>query len=132
MRVIGIYAQDQWTMDRLTVNAGLRFDYFRGGYPDHTLPQTTWGPGAFFEGQDVAIWKDLNPRLGLVYDLRGDGRTALKVTASRYVDGRDHARGHHQPGAAERRQRVSHVARRGPRPLHPSRSVRSRRRHRAG
>ena len=25
---VGIYAQDQWTIDRLTVNAGVRFDYF--------------------------------------------------------------------------------------------------------
>ena len=32
-------------------------------------------------------WNDLSPRLGFVYDLRGDGRTALKVTASRYVTG---------------------------------------------
>ena len=35
----------------------------------------------------MATWKDLSPRLGAVYDLRGDGRTALKVTANRYVDG---------------------------------------------
>ena len=87
MRSFGLYAQDQWTLDRLSVNAGLRFDYFRGGYPDHTLPETTWGAATSFDGQDVAIWKDLSPRLGLVYDLRGDGKTALKVTANRYVDG---------------------------------------------
>lgn len=87
MRSFGLYAQDQWTRNRLSVNAGVRFDYFRGGYPDHTLPETTWGAATSFPGQDVAIWKDLSPRLGLVYDLRGDGRTALKVTANRYVDG---------------------------------------------
>lgn len=87
MRAIGVYGQDQWTLDRLTINAGARFDYFRGGYPDHTLPRTTWGPGASFPGQDVATWKDLSPRLGLAYDLRGDGKTALKVTANRYVAG---------------------------------------------
>ena len=87
MRSFGLYAQDQWTLDRLSVNAGVRFDYFRGGYPDHALPETTWGAATSFPGQDVAIWKDLSPRLGLVYDLRGDGTTALKVSASRYVDG---------------------------------------------
>ena len=36
------------------------------------------------EGATAAIWKDLQPRLGLVYDLRGDGRTALKASASRF------------------------------------------------
>jgi len=87
MRSFGFFAQDQWSLDRLSVNAGVRFDYFRGGYPDHTLPETVWGAASSFDGADVAIWKDLSPRLGLVYDLRGDGRTALKVTANRYVDG---------------------------------------------
>ena len=87
MRSFGLYAQDQWTLDRLSVNAGVRFDYFRGGYPDHTLPETVWGAATSFAGQDVVTWKDLSPRLGLVYDLRGDGKTAIKVTANRYVDG---------------------------------------------
>ena len=87
MRSFGLYAQDQWTLDRLSVNAGVRFDYFRGGYPDHSLPETVYGAAFSFPGQDVASWKDLSPRLGLVYDLRGDGKTALKVTANRYVDG---------------------------------------------
>ena len=87
MRSFGLYAQDQWTLDRLSVNAGVRFDYFRGGYPDHVLPDTIWSQGTSFAGQDVATWKDLSPRVGLVYDVMGDGKTAIKVTANRYVDG---------------------------------------------
>ena len=31
---LGIYAQDRWTIDRWTLNAGVRFDGFRGGYPE--------------------------------------------------------------------------------------------------
>ena len=65
---IGIYAQDQWTIDRLTINAGLRFDYFNGAYPDHmSAPGATtnsiWVPqGSAFPGATAAIWKDLQPR----------------------------------------------------------------------
>ena len=82
---IGIYAQDQWTIDRLTLNLGVRFDYFRGGYPDQTTEPMTWAPTPrTFPGATVASWKDLQPRLGVVYDLAGDGRTALKASASRY------------------------------------------------
>ena len=87
MRSYGLYAQDQWTVDRLSINMGLRFDYFSGGYPAHTMPETRWGAATSFPGAVVASWKDLSPRLGLVYDLTGDGKTALKVTANRYVDG---------------------------------------------
>jgi hypothetical protein len=84
---VGIYAQEQWTMDRLTVNAGLRLDYFRAGYPDQVAEPMTWAPMPRpFPGADVVSWKDLQPRLGVVYDLRGDGRTALKAVASRYGD----------------------------------------------
>ena len=82
---LGIYAQEQWTLDRLTVNAGVRFDRVRTGYPDLVRPSNQWVSQPFLiEGQDVADWKDFQPRLGLAYDLRGDGKTALKFSASRY------------------------------------------------
>ena len=84
---LGIYAQEQWTVDRLTVNAGLRFDYFKGLYPDHVAAASTWAPEErFFPGLTAMTWKDLQPRLGVAYDLSGDGRTALKASASRYGD----------------------------------------------
>ena len=82
---VGIYAQEQWTLDRLTVNAGVRFDSTRTGYPDLDRPTNIWVPDPFLiEGDTVASWKDFQPRLGVAYDLRGDGRTALKFSASRY------------------------------------------------
>ena len=84
---LGIYAQDQWTVDRLTVNAGVRFDYFQNRYDDHFLPPTQWVKVARnFPGQTLVTWKDFQPRLGAVYDLFGDGRTAIKVSANRYGD----------------------------------------------
>ena len=85
-----MYAQDQWTLDRLTINMGLRFDYFNGHYPDQMSAagerhHSPWGPASIFvPGATAASWKDLQPRLGVVYDLRGDGRTALKASASRF------------------------------------------------
>ncbi len=41
-RDLGLYAQDQWTIRRLTVNAGVRFDYHNEWVPDQTS-----GPGRF-------------------------------------------------------------------------------------
>ena len=82
---LGIYAQEQWTLDRLTINAGLRFDRIQTGYPDQERPINEWVTAPFLiDGQNVADWKDFQPRLGLAYDLRGDGKTALKFSASRY------------------------------------------------
>ena len=41
-----MYAQDQWTMKRMTVNMGLRLDYFRSDYPDQNVPPTQFVPVA--------------------------------------------------------------------------------------
>jgi hypothetical protein len=83
---LGIYGQDQWRRGRLTVNAGVRFDYLQGYYPDQSGPPTAFAPVAkFYPDQVVHRWTDLAPRLGVAYDLFGNGRTALKASANRYV-----------------------------------------------
>ena len=82
---IGLYAQEQWTIDRLTVNAGLRFDYVKAGYPDEVRPTSVWVLEEFsIPGKTLVTWKDFQPRLGLAYDLSGNGKTALKFSANRY------------------------------------------------
>ena len=47
--------------------------------------------------QDVVSWKDVSPRLGVAYDLFGDGKTAIKASANRYVlrAGNQYAKGIH-------------------------------------
>jgi hypothetical protein len=82
----GLYAQDQWTLKRLTANLGLRFDYLRLGYPDTTLPPTPNIPTQrFFPELEKGNWKDVSPRLGVAYDLFGNGKTAFKGSVNRYV-----------------------------------------------
>ncbi len=82
----GFYVQDQMTFDRLTVNAGLRFDRLTNSYPDQTRDGSPFEPaGRSISGvSDIVAWNDLQPRIGVAYDLFGDGRTALKASANRY------------------------------------------------
>ena len=85
---LGIYAQDQWAISRLTLNLGLRFDYFSGYVPAQDVAATPngWLPARHFDQVDgVPSWTDLSPRVGAAYDLGGDGRTALKVSIGKYV-----------------------------------------------
>lgn len=80
------FVQDQWTMNRLTLNLGLRLDVFRGGVPEQHLPEGRFRPAVSFEAvEDAIAWNDLNPRVGIAYDLFGNGRTALKASFARYV-----------------------------------------------
>jgi len=84
---LGLFAQDRWTMNRLTLNYGLRFDYLSGYFPENTLGPTKWLPNqnVTFPETPGVDWKDFSPRLGAVYDLFGNGKMALKASFSRYV-----------------------------------------------
>jgi hypothetical protein len=83
---LGVFVQDQWALRRLTLNYGLRFDYFKGYVPEQHVPAVRFVGARDFEAvHDVPNWKDLNPRVGGSYDLFGTGRTALKASIGRYV-----------------------------------------------
>ena len=83
---LGVFVQDTWTVKRMTINAGLRWDYLNNKVLAQDAPGGTWiGPRHFDELSDVPNYKDLSPRLGIAYDLFGNGKTALKATLSRYV-----------------------------------------------
>ena len=83
----GFFAQDKWTINRLTVNVGVRFDQFSANFPSGEIEVSQYRAQTFhFEGDSPYSFKDLPPRLGIVYDLFGNGKTALKASASRFAD----------------------------------------------
>src|SRR5207247_9995158 len=83
---LGIYVQDQWRgIPRVTLNLGLRFDYFNAEAPAQSAPAGYFvGARDFAPVKDVPNWKNFNPRLCATWDVLGNGRTALKVSLGRY------------------------------------------------
>jgi hypothetical protein len=81
-----VFAQDSWTLkNRFTINAGVRFDQFRGVIPASTAPAGTFVPArSFAEIDNVPNWKTIVPRLAFAYDVFGDGTTAVKWNVSKY------------------------------------------------
>jgi hypothetical protein len=86
---LGIFAQDRWTVDRLTVSGGLRVDFLNESTEPFTAKAHRWLPNrnqAYGAVKNVPNWKDLEPRASAAYDLFGNGKTALKTSFSRGVE----------------------------------------------
>jgi hypothetical protein len=83
---IGVFAQDSWTIKRMTLNPGVRVQWFKSGTPETSMAAGRFAPARFFEPQpNLPKWgPNWAPRFSAAYDLFGDGRTALKVSASKY------------------------------------------------
>jgi hypothetical protein len=84
---IGLWLQDRWRMDRLTLNYGVRLDMLQTGWPEETLPPNPFVASFTVPAEDSFVnWKDVSPRVGAAYDLFGTGRTALKASLARFVE----------------------------------------------
>ena len=85
------YFQDKWQVTRkLVANLGLRWDRYLSHYPE----QGNDGIGAFavpthFDKRTLPVFNNWVPRLGIIYDLFGNGNTALKVNYGRYAEDPD-------------------------------------------
>jgi hypothetical protein len=86
-----LYAQDQWTTNRLTLQGGIRYDHVHTTYPDSRVG----GPGYSFAPVEIfyparstqgVSWNDITPRMGVAYDLFGNGKTALKFNLGKYME----------------------------------------------
>jgi hypothetical protein len=83
---LSVYGQDGWTMKRLTINYGARFEHFNASVPAESSSASTWIPARnFAEIPNVPNWNDWAVRFAASYDLFGDGRTALKGNVGKYV-----------------------------------------------
>jgi hypothetical protein len=85
---LGLFIQDQWTRKRLTLTGGVRYDYYNGGAAAEHLDAGFWVPARDFPATTRSpLWKDVNPRIAASFDLFGDGKTAVKASAGRFVKG---------------------------------------------
>jgi hypothetical protein len=88
---LGIFAQDQWKLNKFTFNYGLRFDYVNGYVPEQDIPGTpdpkffdrfpgvpavnSWvGTRTYAAVNGIPHWMDINPR--------GESLTTCSATAA--------------------------------------------------
>ena len=86
IRSVSLFAQDQWALNRMTLNLGIRYDYFKGTVKENTVPAGQFVPERITPQVDnVPNFKDVTPRFGVAYDVFGDGKTALKAAWGMYL-----------------------------------------------
>ncbi|OFW29421.1 MAG: hypothetical protein A3H97_17240 [Acidobacteria bacterium RIFCSPLOWO2_02_FULL_65_29] len=84
-RDLGFFAQDSWTLKRLTINAGLRYEQVRARVIAKAAPAGRFVPARTFDAiEDLPKWNDWAPRFAAVFDMFGNARTALKYSLNRY------------------------------------------------
>jgi hypothetical protein len=87
------YAQDQWSLRRLTLSGAVRYDNARSGYgetcvgPNYLVPVQSDGTNQYCtDPADGVNYKNISPRYGLNWDIFGTGRTAVKLNGGKFVN----------------------------------------------
>lgn len=99
-----LYGQDQFTIDRLTLVGGVRWERVEGWVPAQNDPASQWFPEgttfacaacaggvytvkrSFDEVREIPLWHNAAGRFNAIYDLTGTGKTAVKGSVAKYYD----------------------------------------------
>ena len=89
LKTHAVYAQDTFTVKRVTLNLGVRWDRQQDEALAADVPANPLIPAIMpaisFPGIDGGvIWNDISPRLGMTYDLFGTGKSVARASYSMY------------------------------------------------
>jgi hypothetical protein len=85
----GAFIQDKWTLNRVTISAGVRLDWFDSQNPAFHLYPSLLTPARNYDIPefDTTRYRDWTPKVGVAWDVFGDGKTAIKANIGKYVLG---------------------------------------------
>ena len=84
---LGVYVQDTWKLNRVTITPGLRYDLMRQSVAPTSMPAGRFVPArSFAEIPRVADWGTWSPRFGIAWDVFGTGKTALRFSSGKYME----------------------------------------------
>jgi hypothetical protein len=102
-----VYGQDSYSIKRLTVTGGVRWERVEGLLPAQHNPASTFFPAGtsftnvtiggilypvftvqndFAPLHDDPLWKNVAPRINFAYDVTGKGKTVVKFSVGKYLD----------------------------------------------
>src|SRR5262249_20366401 len=81
---LGMYAQDAWTIKRMTITVGLRWEYVSEQIVGQEAQSGRFANIPAFNDINLPIWRSFSPRTALVYDLFGNKKTAVRFGFNRF------------------------------------------------
>jgi hypothetical protein len=95
VNLLALFVQDNISVKRLNVTGGLRYERLQGYLPEQSSPASPFAaagiggfaaqPRTFAAQPNIVLWNTIGPRIAAVVDLTGDGKTAAKASAARYL-----------------------------------------------
>jgi hypothetical protein len=84
------FAQDQWTLGRMTLQGAVRYDHAWSWSPaegNGATATSIFNPQLISFERTVSVkgYHDITPRMGVAYDVFGNGKTALKANLGKYL-----------------------------------------------
>src|SRR5262245_34220989 len=84
-----LYFTDTFSLNRVTINAGVRWERYHNYYPEQTKEAGQFAelfPAKSYPKQDVLTWIDTVPRVGAAWDVTGNGKTVVKGSWGMFGD----------------------------------------------
>jgi hypothetical protein len=82
---LGIYAQDAWHLGRVTLNYAGRWEYIEEQVTGQAAQRGRFANIPTYASFHPPIWRDFSPRVGIAYDLAGNGKTVVRAGFSKFA-----------------------------------------------
>ena len=84
-----LFGQEQWTLGRLTLQGALRFDRSSSWFPTQQEGPSIFLPTPIVLPATTGVnsYKDISPRIGAAWDVFGNGKTAVRASLGKYLEG---------------------------------------------